>query len=58
MKIRVCQERTEDDFDGTVQFYEQMVGRINNNNILATNVCFRDECTFYLNRLIKVLVME
>lgn len=25
IKIRVCQELTEDDFDGTVQFCEQMV---------------------------------
>lgn len=48
-QMKICQELTEYDSDRILHFREQKLGRTNNNNEHVENVCFRDECTFYLN---------
>lgn len=52
-KIHVNQELSEDDYDRRIQFCEIMSDLINENPDLTKNVCFSDECTFYLNGLVN-----
>ena len=51
-KIRLVQELNEDDFDRRLQFCEIMTQRAIDGNFLF-NVCFSDECTFFLNGLVN-----
>src|SRR6202042_2167310 len=52
-KMKILQELTEDDFDRRVEFCEQMTAAINDNTIQVKNICFSDECTFYLNGFVN-----
>ncbi|KAJ8922531.1 hypothetical protein NQ315_007561 [Exocentrus adspersus] len=48
-KIQLVQELNEDDFDRRLQFCEIVSERAINNENFLFNVCFSDECTFFLN---------
>lgn len=48
-KIKLVQELNEDDPDRRLQFCEQMSQRLIEDPHLLFNICFTDECTFYLN---------
>lgn len=48
-KISLVQELNEDDNDRRLQFCETMSDRIINNPNLLFNVCFSDECSFFIN---------
>ncbi|EFN73065.1 hypothetical protein EAG_00196, partial [Camponotus floridanus] len=48
-KIKLLQELNEDDFDRRLQFCEVMSERITNNPNFLFNICFSDECSFFLN---------
>lgn len=52
-KIRLVQELNEDDFDRRLQFCEVMSERALNNDNFIFNVCFSDECSFFLNGLVN-----
>lgn len=52
-KMKVCQELSEDDFDRRIELCEQMTTIINNNNEFLKNICFTDECTFYVNGFVN-----
>ena len=52
-KIRLVQELNEDDFDRRVQFCEIMSERAMQNENFLFNVCFSDECTFFLNGIVN-----
>lgn len=41
--------RSEDNFDKRVQFCEQMINIINNNNVHLNNVCFSDRFPIHSN---------
>lgn len=48
-KMKTLQELGEDDFDRRLQFCEIMTEKIIVNPNLIKNICFSDECTFFLN---------
>lgn len=48
-KFKLVHELNEDDGDRRLQFCEDMTQRLNDNPNLLYNICFSDECTFYLN---------
>lgn len=48
-KIRLVHELNDDDPDRRLQFCEEMSQRLIDNPDLLFNICFSDECTFYLN---------
>lgn len=48
-KIHLVQELNEDDFDRRVQFCETIVEQATNDQHFLFNVCFSDECSFFLN---------
>ncbi|KAJ8941783.1 hypothetical protein NQ318_006819 [Aromia moschata] len=48
-KLQITQELDDDDPDRCIQFCEIMTNRIIAQLILIKNICFSDECTFYLN---------
>jgi len=48
-KIKLVHELHEDDFDRRLEFCELMSHRLINNANLLFNICFSDECTFYLH---------
>lgn len=48
-KIKLVQELNEDDPDRRLQFCEVMSQRLIEDPQLLFNICFSDECTFYLN---------
>lgn len=52
-KIQLVQELNEDDFDRRLQFCEIISERVANNNNFLFNVCFSDECTFFLNGVVN-----
>lgn len=52
-KIRLVQELNEDDFDRRLQFCEIMSERAMHNGNFVFNVCFSDECSFFLNGLVN-----
>lgn len=52
-KLKPVQELSEDDFDRRIEFCEIMTEKINQNEININNVCFSDECTFYLNGFVN-----
>lgn len=48
-KIKLVQELNEDDFDRRLQFCELMSERAIQDLNFLFNICFSDECSFYLN---------
>ncbi|KAJ8948893.1 hypothetical protein NQ318_005515 [Aromia moschata] len=48
-KLQIIQELGDDDPDRRIQFCEIMTHRIFAQPLLIKNICFSDECTFYLN---------
>lgn len=48
-KIHLLHELHEDDFDRRVQFCEVMTERAMHNPNFLFNICFSDECSFFLN---------
>ncbi|KAJ8944596.1 hypothetical protein NQ318_006010 [Aromia moschata] len=48
-KLQITQELGNDDPDRRIQFCEIMTNRIIAQPLLKKNICFSDECTFYLN---------
>jgi len=48
-KMQILQELHEDDYDRRIEFCENMCHRVNTIPNLLLNVCFSDECTFFLN---------
>lgn len=48
-KLQILHELTEDDPDRRIEFCELMTDRIAAQPELLKNICFSDECTFYLN---------
>lgn len=48
-KIKLVQELNEDDNDRRLEFCEIMSNNLLNNGNLLYNICFSDECTFFLN---------
>lgn len=48
-KIRLVQELNEDDFDRRLEFCETMSARVNQDPHLLFNICFSDECSFFIN---------
>lgn len=48
-KMQILQELHEDDFDRRIEFCEIMSNLINTRAIVVSNICFSDECTFFLN---------
>lgn len=52
-KIHLVHELNEDDFDRRQEFCEVMSERILANANFLFNICFSDECTFYLNSTVN-----
>lgn len=52
-KIQLVQELNEDDFDRRLQFCELVSEIINNNQNYIFDICFSDECSFYLNGIVN-----
>lgn len=52
-KLQIHQELGEDDYDRRVEFCEVMTNMINNNRNLIKNICFSDECTFFLHGFVN-----
>lgn len=52
-KIQIHHELTEDDFDRRIEFCEIMTAMINMNPNALKNICFSDECTFYLSGFVN-----
>lgn len=52
-KIHLVQELHEDDFDRRLEFCENMSERIINDPNLVFNICFSDECSFFLNGIVN-----
>lgn len=52
-KMKICHELNEDDFDRRSEFCEQMIRMIDASNEIVKNICFSDECTFYLNGFVN-----
>lgn len=52
-KIRLVQELNEDDFDRRLQFCEVVSEMINDNQNYMFDICFSDECSFYLNGIVN-----
>lgn len=48
-KIHLVHQLNEDDYDRRLEFCEIMSERIINNPDLVFNICFSDECSFFLN---------
>lgn len=48
-KMVILQELTDDDPDRRIEFCEIMTHKITTEPQLVKNICFSDECTFYLN---------
>lgn len=48
-KVKLVQELNEDDYDRRLQFCEIMSTNLTNNVNLLYNICFSDECMFFLN---------
>lgn len=48
-KMQILQELGDDDPDRRIQFCEIVTARITAEPRLVKNICFSDECTFYLN---------
>lgn len=48
-KLQITQELGDDDPDRRIEFCEIMTNRIIGQPQLIKNICFSDECTFYLN---------
>lgn len=48
-KMQILQEIYEDDFDRRIEFCEVMTHRVNTIPLLLQNICFSDECSFFLN---------
>jgi len=48
-KVTFVHELNKDDFDCRVEFYEDMMARIDNNPNFHFNIVFSDEATFELN---------
>lgn len=52
-KLQILHELHEDDSDRRLQFCEQMSQMITNNKISVKNICFSDECSFFLNGFVN-----
>lgn len=52
-KIRLVQELNEDDSDRRLQFCEVVSEMINGNQNYMFDICFSDECSFYLNGIVN-----
>lgn len=52
-KIHLVQQLNEDDFDRRLEFCEIMTARITADQNFLFNICFSDECTFYLNSTVN-----
>jgi hypothetical protein len=52
-KMQPIHELTEDDFDRRIEFCEIITDKINRNEISVKNICFSDECTFYMNGFVN-----
>lgn len=52
-KIHLVQQLNEDDFDRRLEFCEVMTARIADNGNFLFNICFSDECTFFLNSTVN-----
>ncbi|EFN87922.1 hypothetical protein EAI_08475, partial [Harpegnathos saltator] len=52
-KIQLSQQINEDDFDRRLEFCEIISTRAVYNPNFLFNVCFSDECTFYLNGIVN-----
>lgn len=52
-KIHLVHELNEDDFDRRQQFCEVMTERIDADANFLFNICFSDECTFFLNSTVN-----
>ena len=48
-KMQIHQQLYDDDFDRRIEFCETMTNFINENQNIVQNICFSDECTFFLN---------
>lgn len=48
-KLHIVQELGDDDPDRRIEFCELMTQKIVNEPRIVKNICFSDECTFYLN---------
>lgn len=48
-KMQILQQLFDDDFDRRIEFCEIMTDSINANRNLLHNICFTDECSFFLN---------
>uniref|UniRef100_A0A8D9AAQ2 Histone-lysine N-methyltransferase SETMAR n=1 Tax=Cacopsylla melanoneura TaxID=428564 RepID=A0A8D9AAQ2_9HEMI len=48
-KVQLIHALNEDDPDRRVQFCDQMLGMIQENNNIVEQICFSDESTFFLN---------
>lgn len=52
-KIQLLHELNEDDYDRRLQFVEEMSERCIGNPNFMYNICFSDECSFFLNGLVN-----
>jgi len=52
-KIKILQELYEDDFDRRIVFCETMTAKIQNEENFLKNICFSDECSFFLNGFVN-----
>lgn len=52
-KIHLVHQLNEDDFDRRQEFCELMVERLINNPNYLFNICFSDECSFFLNSTVN-----
>lgn len=48
-KMQILQELREDDPDRRIEFCEEMTQKLHDTPDLLKNICFSDECTFFLN---------
>lgn len=50
-KFQLVQHLNEADNDHRLQFWKEMSERLVNNPFLFYNICFSDECSFFLNAI-------
>jgi len=52
-KVKILHELHEDDFDRRIQFCEEIIALCEGNDSQLGNICFSDECTFFLNGFVN-----
>ena len=51
-KMKILQELGDDDPDRRIQFCEMLTEKIQRQPSLTKNICFRDECSFFLKAML------